>query len=103
MFWLSIFARYKPSRAVVDSGGDMEPEKKNLKVFKEDVKMQHTAHWDWDYLTHAQIDARLKNAQPETESVEPVQARRRGHIWIWIVTAIVFIAGGIWIGYRLFD
>jgi hypothetical protein len=45
----------------------------------------------------------LKNAQTETESVEPVQARRRGTIWIWIVAAIVFLAGGIWIGYRLFD
>lgn len=103
MFCLSIFARSQPSRAVEDSGGEMEPDKKNLKVFKEDVKMQHTSHWDWDYLTHAQIDAMLKNAQTETESVEPVKARRRGPMWIWIVAAIVFIAGGIWIGYRLFE
>lgn len=81
----------------------MEPDKKNLKVFKEDVKMQHTSHWDWDYLTHAQIDAILKNAQSETESGEPSAVRRRGRVWVWVVTAIVLIAAGIWIGYWLFD
>jgi hypothetical protein len=81
----------------------MEPEKKNLKVFKEDVKIQHTSHWDWDYLTHAQIDAILKSAQSETESGETAAASRRVRIWGWVVTAIALIAAGIWIGYWLFD
>lgn len=79
----------------------MEPEKKNLKVFKEDAKIQHTSHWDWDYLTHAQIDAILKNAQSETDTAEPATGRARASTLGWIGAAMVLIGGGIWIGYWL--
>lgn len=33
---------------------------KKKRVYKEDVKTRHTAHWDWDYLTWEEIDHRLK-------------------------------------------
>lgn len=36
--------------------------KKKLRVYQEDVKTRHTAHWDWDYLTWEEIEQRLDEA-----------------------------------------
>jgi len=77
----------------------MTPEKKNWKIYKEDIKAEHTSHWDWDYLTHAQIDALIKEAQAENpDSAEP---QRRRHRRGWILVAVVLIIGGVWAGYVL--
>ena len=36
--------------------------KRKLRVYQEDVKTQHTDHWDWDYLTWKEIEDRLNDA-----------------------------------------
>jgi len=33
------------------------PKRKKLDIYQEEAKTRNTSHWDWDYLTHAQIDA----------------------------------------------
>lgn len=74
----------------------MEPEKKYLKIYKEDIKIQHTSHWDWDYLTHAQIDAILKDVQNETPEPPELSTRmRRRRVWGWILIFVGFAVGGI--------
>jgi hypothetical protein len=36
--------------------------KRKLRIYQEDAKTRHTAHWDWDYLTWEEIEQRLKAA-----------------------------------------
>mgnify|MGYP000417493669 CR=1 FL=1 len=36
--------------------------KKKLRVYQEQTKTRHTAHWDWDYLTWKEIEQRLSEA-----------------------------------------
>jgi len=36
--------------------------KRKLRIYQEDVKTRHTAHWDWDYFTWKEIEQRLKKA-----------------------------------------
>ena len=36
--------------------------KRKLRIYQEDAKTRHTAHWDWDYLTWEQIEQQLKAA-----------------------------------------
>lgn len=80
----------------------MEPEKKNLKIFKEEVKIQHTSHWDWDYLTHAQIDSILKQARSETpDMVESGKRPRRRRVFSWALLLVGVTVAGIWVGYLL--
>ena len=77
----------------------MEPEKKYLKIYKEDIKIQHTSHWDWDYLTHAQIDAMLKEVQNEApEPAESSIRMRRRRAWGWILIFVGIAVGGLGAG-----
>jgi hypothetical protein len=36
------------------------PEK--LKIYREEAKDRHVSHWDWDYMTTAEIDAVMRQA-----------------------------------------
>jgi uncharacterized membrane protein YukC len=36
--------------------------KRKLRIYQEDVKTRHTAHWDWDYFTWEEIEQQLKEA-----------------------------------------
>ncbi|CAB5084032.1 hypothetical protein D3OALGA1CA_4158 [Olavius algarvensis associated proteobacterium Delta 3] len=31
-------------------------ERRKLDIFQEEAKASHTTHWDWDYMTDAQIE-----------------------------------------------
>jgi hypothetical protein len=33
--------------------------KRKLRIYQEDVKTRHTAHWDWDYFTWEEIEQQL--------------------------------------------
>jgi hypothetical protein len=84
--------------------------KKKLRVYQEDIKAQHTAHWDWDYLTWEEIDQRLKAAGVgQDEQMPPPKAPRkrpglkRG-IWIGIgmlVMAVLILAFIVGHSYKL--
>ena len=34
-----------------------------LKIFQDEIKQQHTSHWDLDYMTSAQIEAALEDGK----------------------------------------
>ena len=52
--------------------------KKKLRVYQEDVKTRHTAHWDWDYLTWEEIEQRLKEAGvEENQPISPNRMSRK--------------------------
>ena len=36
--------------------------KRKLRIYQEDVKTRHTAHWDWDYFTWEEIEQQLIEA-----------------------------------------
>jgi hypothetical protein len=36
--------------------------KRKLRIYQEDAKTRHTAHWDWDYFTWGEIEQQLKEA-----------------------------------------
>ena len=36
--------------------------KGKLRIYQEDVKTRHTAHWDWDYFTWEEIEQQLNEA-----------------------------------------
>ena len=63
---------------------------KKMRIFQEEAKTRNTTHWDWDYLTEAQIEEWMANRHRARV------ARRR-----WIVlstilgTALVFGIGFI--------
>jgi uncharacterized membrane protein YukC len=71
--------------------------KKKLRVYQEDVKTRHTAHWDWDYLTWEEIEQRLKEAGVEED--QPISNNRmsrkkqwsRHYIWIGVGLLIVAV------------
>ncbi len=75
--------------------------KKKPRIFQEDVKTRHTAHWNWDYLTWEEIEQRLKEAGVEedkktTQNGKPPKKRRSTYgIWIGLgflaVTALVVL------------
>ena len=75
----------------------MSRDQKKARVFKEDVKTRHTAHWDWDYLPWKEIERRLKEAGVrEDERVARNgkhfgQGRRR--YVIWIAFGLLILAG----------
>lgn len=70
--------------------------KKKLKVYNEDVKTRHTAHWDWDYLTWKEIEQRLEDAGIGQDSHTPRNAKpskkRWSIYWIWIGLCLLIVA-----------
>jgi hypothetical protein len=66
--------------------------KKKLRVYQEEAKTRHTAHWDWDYLTWQEIEQRLKQAG--VAEAPQVAQNRQPHIKRWSRL-------GIWIGLGL--
>ena len=36
--------------------------KRKLRIYQEDAKTRHTAHWDWDYFTWEEIEQQLNEA-----------------------------------------
>jgi hypothetical protein len=75
----------------------MSRERKKPRVYKEDAKTQHTAHWDWDYLPWKEIERRLKQAGVrEDERAVPngkhLRQGRRGSA-VWIALGVLILAG----------
>jgi hypothetical protein len=35
------------------------------RIYSEDVKTKHTTHWDWDYLTQAQLEEMIRSNQSQ--------------------------------------
>jgi hypothetical protein len=70
--------------------------KKKPRVYQEDVKTRHTAHWDWDYLTWKEIERRLKEAGvEEDQAISPHRRSRKkrwSHYHIWIGFGVLIIA-----------
>ena len=62
--------------------------KKKLRVYQEDVKSRHTAHWDWDYLTWEEIENRLREANVgedrQTKKHGESRSRHRSMKGFWI-------------------
>jgi hypothetical protein len=71
--------------------------KRKLRVFKEDVKARHTAHWDWDYISWEEIERRLKEAGVEEETRIAQNKRslreRCPRSVLWIGLGLLILAG----------
>lgn len=69
---------------------------KKRRVYQEEVKTRHTAHWDWDYLSWEEIERRLKDAGVKTEQQTPpikkIQKKRRSTYGIWIGLGLLTVA-----------
>ena len=69
--------------------------KKKKRIFQENIKAQHTAHWNWDYFTAEEIERRLKEAgvgpyEEAANGVKNLGSRRLAYgIWIGICLLIV--------------
>jgi hypothetical protein len=50
---------------------------KKTRVYAEDVKTQHTTHWDWDYMTQAQIDQMISSNRSKRRFKLPALFRRQ--------------------------
>jgi hypothetical protein len=74
---------------------------KKLRVYKEDAKTRHTAHWDWDYLSWEEIEKKLdeagigKNTQPSQSAKSRKKRRLAQMIWIGLVLLIVTVL--VWV------
>ena len=70
--------------------------KRKPRVYQEDVKTRHTAHWDWDYLTWKEIEDRLKDAgaNKEKQIAQSVKShkQRNSMFLIWLGIALVVVA-----------
>ena len=70
--------------------------KRKPRVYQEDVKTRHTAHWDWDYLTWEEIEDRLKDAGVDKERLiaQSVKShkQRNSMLFIGIGSALVVVA-----------
>ncbi len=75
--------------------------KKKLRVYQEDAKTRHTAHWDWDYLSWEEIENHLNEAgigespQP-SQSVKSRKKQRLGQV-IWIGLGLLIVAVLVWV------
>lgn len=69
--------------------------KRKPRVYQEDIKTRHTAHWDWDYLTWKEIEDRLKDAgvDKEKQIAQSVKShkQRNSTFFIWIGIALVIV------------
>jgi hypothetical protein len=69
--------------------------KKKKRIFQENIKIQHTAHWNWDYFTAEEIEQRLKEAgvgpyKKASAGVKNLGTRRSAYgIWIGICLLIL--------------
>ena len=75
--------------------------KKKLRVYQEDAKTRHTAHWDWDYLSWEEIEHRLNEAGIGEDTQPPQSAksrkkRRSAHV-IWIGLGLLIVAVLMWV------
>ena len=70
--------------------------KKKPRVYQEDVKTRHTAHWDWDYLTWKEIEHRLKEAGVGEDKQITQIGNSRKKQWsmyiIWIVLGLLIVS-----------
>ncbi|MGD8291690.1 MAG: hypothetical protein PVF37_08285 [Desulfobacterales bacterium] len=75
--------------------------KKKLRVYKEDAKTRHTAHWDWDYLSWEEIENHLNEAGIG-ENNQPSQSakfrkKRRFVPFIWIGLGLLIVVMLMWV------
>ena len=70
--------------------------KKKRRVYQEEAKTRHTAHWDWDYLSWEEIERRLKEAGVKEEKRTPpigkIHKKRRATYGIWIGLGLLAVA-----------
>ena len=70
--------------------------KKKRRVYQEEAKTRHTAHWDWDYLSWEEIERRLKEAGVKEEKRTPligkIHKKRRATHGIWIGLGLLAVA-----------
>ena len=70
--------------------------KRKLRVYQEDVKTRHTAHWDWDYLTWKEIEDRLEGAGvgKEKQIAQTVKShkQRTSMFGIWIGIGLLVVS-----------
>ena len=75
----------------------MSREQKKLRVYKEDAKTRHTAHWDWDYLPWKEIERRLKEAGVRKDERVVRNGKHLGqgrrHYVIWIAFGLLILVG----------
>jgi len=74
--------------------------KKKLRVYQENVKTRHTAHWDWDYLTWQEIEDRLQKKkvaahQPTNARAMSGHRRRSAHVILFVAGLLAFVALGL--------
>jgi hypothetical protein len=70
--------------------------KKKRRVFQEEAKTRHTAHWDWDYISWEEIERRLKEAGVEegkrTSPTGKISKKRGVSYGIWIGLGLLAVA-----------
>lgn len=76
----------------------MSRENKKLRVYEEDVKTRHTAHWDWDYLPWKEVERRLQEGGIIVEERVAQKGRyigggRRRAAVVWIGLGLLILAG----------
>jgi hypothetical protein len=69
---------------------------RKMRIYQEEVKTRHTAHWDWDHLTWEEIEHRLKEAGvgEDKEITDNGKARkiRRSTYGIWFGFGLLIVA-----------
>ena len=48
-----------------------------FKIYQDDVKHEHTSHWDWDYLPREEI-AQLASTRPHQEPMRAINSVDQG-------------------------
>ena len=49
---------------------------RKFKIYQEEAKTQQTSHWDWDYMSTAELEALMQERQDRERESKPDQARR---------------------------
>ena len=54
----------------------MNRPKPKFKIYQEEAKTQQTSHWDWDYMSTAELEALMQERQEREQDSKPDQGRR---------------------------
>lgn len=50
------------------------PEAEDSNIHSDEVKEQHTSHWDWDYLPREELEKAVEEAEEEKEKRDKGEA-----------------------------
>ena len=54
----------------------MSKPKRTFKIYQEDAKTRQTSHWDWDYMSTAELEALMQERQEREQQSKSDRDRR---------------------------